>query len=129
MGAVKSLFAAASLLTLPAATAWADLSPADITALDSARNVRVLSSDGAILGITEGISFQGDRARLFVTPKGGTIFRRTGGKQIVVTTRTNQLTLRGSDLVMDADAQRVRIKANKSFTDDSSPITILLLSR
>lgn len=107
----------------------ADLSPADIDKLSNNAKGRVLSSDGAILGTMDGISFQGDRARLFVLTRGGNIFRRTGGKDIVVTTQTNKLTLRGTDLVMDADAQRVRIKANKSFTDDSSPITILLLGR
>ncbi|WP_299552617.1 hypothetical protein [uncultured Tateyamaria sp.] len=122
------LFAAA-VATLTASGAQADLTPTDIDALSGNAKVRVLSSDGAILGVTDGISFQGDRARLFVLTRGGNIFRRTGGKDIVVTTMTNKLTLKGQDLIMDADAQRVRIKANKSFTDDSSPITILLLGR
>ena len=115
-------------LTLPA-TAQADLSSADISALSNGPKGRVLASDGAILGTIDGVSVSGDRAKLFVLTRGGNIFRRTGGKDIVVTTRTDKLTRRGSDLVMDADAQRVRIKANTSFTDDSSPITILLLDR
>lgn len=127
-GAVSLSFAMI-FTALSTGDAKADLSPADIDKLSSNAKGRVLSSDGAILGTIDGISFQGDRARLFVLTRGGNIFRRTGGKDIVVTTQTNKLTLRGTDLVMDADAQRVRIKANKSFTDDSSPITILLLGR
>lgn len=118
----------ATAMILPAA-GQADLSAADITALSSGTKGRVLASDGAILGTIDGFSVSGDRAKLFVLTRGGNIFRRTGGKDIVVTTATDLLTRRGNDLVMDADAQRVRIKANKSFTDDSSPITILLLDR
>ena len=122
------LAVAAAALFFPV-TAQADLSTADITALSNGAKGRVLSADGAILGTIDGVSFSGERARLFVLTRGGNIFRRTGGKDIVVTTETSQLTRRGNDLIMDADAQRVRIKANKSFTDDSSPITILLLDR
>ncbi|WP_299653787.1 hypothetical protein [uncultured Tateyamaria sp.] len=120
---------AMALLALPASIAQADLSSADITALSNNSKVRVLSSDGAVLGTGDGISFQGDRARLFLKTRGGNIFRRTGGKDIVVTTLTEQLTLRGNDLIMDANAERIKIRANKSFTDDSSPITVLLINR
>ena len=109
--------------------ALADLSAADINALSSGFKGRVLASDGAVLGTIDGISISEDRAKLFVLTRGGNIFRRTGGKDIVVTTTPNQLTRQGNDLVMDADTQSVRIKANKSFTDDSAPITILLLDR
>ncbi|APX11701.1 hypothetical protein [Tateyamaria omphalii] len=116
----------AAAMTLPG-TAQADLSAADITALSNGSKGRVLASDGAVLGTIDGLNFSGDRAKLFVLTRGGNIFRRTGGKDIVVTTTQGQLTRQGSDLIMDADAQRVRIKANKSFTDDSSPITILLI--
>ncbi|MBY5932305.1 hypothetical protein KUV51_04770 [Tateyamaria omphalii] len=108
-------------------TGHADLSSADVTALSNGPKGRVLASDGAVLGTIDGVSISGDRAKLFVLTRGGNIFRRTGGKDIVVTTTPAKLTRQGNDLVMDADAQRVRIKANKSFTDDSSPITILLL--
>lgn len=123
---------AASLLTAAAlvlpGVAQADLSQADIGVLSNNAKPLVLSSDGAVLGTVDGISFSGDRARLFLKTRGGNIFVRTGGKDIVLTTLTDKLTLRGNQLVMDADAQRVRIKANKSFTDDSSPITILLIN-
>ena len=107
--------------------AQADLSAADINALSNGAKGRVLASDGAVLGTIDGVSISGDRAKLFVLTRGGNIFRRTGGKDIVVTTTPAKLTRQGSDLVMDADAQRVRVKANKSFTDDSSPITNLLV--
>ncbi|KIC48554.1 hypothetical protein [Tateyamaria sp. ANG-S1] len=105
----------------------AELSADDISALSSAPKGLVLASDGAVLGTIDGLRISGDRARLFVQTRGGNIFRRTGGKDIVVTTTPAQLTRQGNNLVMEADTQRIRIKANKSFTDDSSPITILLL--
>ncbi|MEL6467045.1 MAG: hypothetical protein AAFQ58_18950 [Pseudomonadota bacterium] len=120
-------FLTAAALAVPGA-ALADLSQADIGVLNNKAKPLVVSSDGAVLGTIDGVSFSGDRARLFVKTRGGNIFARTGGKDIVVTTLTDKLTLRGNQLVMDANAQRVRIKANKSFTDDSSPITILLVN-
>ncbi|WP_299297923.1 hypothetical protein [uncultured Tateyamaria sp.] len=123
-----TLMTALTLAFTAATTAQADLSPADVDTLNQRVKYPVLASDGSVLGTMDGISFQGDRARIFVRSRGGNIFRRTGGKDIVVTTRTDLLTLRGNQLVMDADTQRVRVKANKSFTDDSSPITILLLN-
>ena len=122
------IMTALTLAVTAATTAQADLSPADVDTLNQRVKYPVLASDGAVLGTMDGISIQGDRARIFVRTRGGNIFRRTGGKDIVVTTRTDLLTLRGNQLVMDADAQRVRVKANKSFTDDSAPITILLLN-
>jgi len=122
-------FLAVAVTVFSTVGALADLTPTDINALSGNAKLRVLSSDGAVLGVTDGIRFQGDRVRLFLLTRGGNIFRRTGGKDIVLTTRPDKLTLRGNELIMDADAQRVRVKANKSFTDDSSPITILLLGR
>lgn len=118
----------AAALALTATTATADLSPADVSTLSQRAKLPVLSSDGAVLGTLDGISFNGDRARLSVRTKGGNIFRRTAGKDIVVTTRAALLTLQGSQLIMDANKQRIQVKANKSFTDDSAPITILLLN-
>ena len=115
-------------LGLSATALHADLSPQDISTLTGKFKPQVHTSDGLVLGTIDGIRFNGDRARLYLLTRGGTVFRRTGGKDIVVTTRTDKLTLKGSALVLDDVALKVRIKANKSFTDDSSPITILLLN-
>ncbi|MEM6758346.1 MAG: hypothetical protein AAF601_02600 [Pseudomonadota bacterium] len=115
----------AATLALPT-HAHADLSSAEVSILSQPNRTIVRSSDGEVLGTMEGFRASGDRARLFLSTKQGTIFKRTGGKDIRVTTRPNKLTLRGGELVMDATAQRIRNTANMSFTDDSSPITIVL---
>ena len=123
---LRAVAISASLL---ATSAQADLSPADIQAIDGRSGLAVLSSDGALLGRTNGINFTQDRVRLFIIQQPGSLFRGRGGKDIVVTTFTTNVTLRGSNVVLDADAQRLRTKAGGSFTDDSSPLTILLLNR
>ncbi|MEL7091744.1 MAG: hypothetical protein AAFN94_08425 [Pseudomonadota bacterium] len=106
----------------------ADLTAADVSVLSEPVRMIVRSADGEVLGTMEGFSAKGDRARLFLTTRGQTIFPRTGGKDIRVTTRPDQLTLQNGELVMDATAQRIRNTANMSFTDDSSPITIVLVN-
>ena len=121
---------AATLLALPVQTAYADLTPQDISTIQVQKAIRLLTSDGAVIGLTDGFSVQNDRARLFLRARGGSIFSvGGGGKDIVVTTYTDKLTLRGDDLVLDATKQSVKNSASMSFTDDSSPIEILLLGR
>ncbi|WP_299148469.1 hypothetical protein [uncultured Tateyamaria sp.] len=123
----SALFTAAALaLTTPAAQA--ELSPSDINALNGKSGFRVLSSDGVVVGVSNGIKINTDRTRMFLRPRGGRVFLPSGGKDIVITVLTSQLTLRGGDLVLDADKQRLRTKAKKSFTDDSSPIEVILLN-
>lgn len=125
----RTLFAAV-LLALPVQSAHADLTPGDISVIQIQKGLRVLSSDGAVIGVADGISVRNDRARLFLRARGGSIFKvGGGGKDIVVTTYTDKLTLRGNDLVLDANKQKVRNGANMSFTDDSSPIEIVLFGR
>ncbi len=117
-------------LVFTAPLAMAELTVADRQTISTQNGLRVVSSDGAVIGLTDGVSFQKDRTRLYLLARGGSIFRiGGGGKDIVVTTYTDTLSLRGSDIVLNADKQRVRNKANGSFTDDSAPFEILLLDR
>lgn len=114
-------------LTLMSVPAQAELSAADAASIEVTKGLRLLSSDGAVIGLADDISVNKDRVRLFLYARGGSIFAvGGGGKDIVVQTKTNLLTLQGSDLIIDADAQRVKNVANMSFTDDSSPIEIFL---
>lgn len=122
--------AVAVLLALQVQTARADLTTEDISSIQVRKELRLLSSDGAVIGIADGISVRDGRARLFLRARGGSIFKvGGGGKDIVVTTYTDKLTLRGNDLILDDTKQRIRNGANMSFTDDSSPIEIVLFSR
>lgn len=116
------------LLAVTALPARAELTDAQQAALEEARDLRVFASDGAFVGVTNGISVQDGRVRLFIVPRQGSIFRFSGGKDVVVTTLPRKLTQRSTDLILNADTTRLRIKASGSFTDDSAPLTILLLS-
>lgn len=121
---------ASALMALSAQTARADLTPQDISTIQVQKGLRILSSDGAVIGVADGISVQDDRVRLFLRARGGSIFAvGGGGKDIVVRTYTDNLTLRDNDLVLDANKQRVKNGATMSMTDDSSPIEIVLMQR
>lgn len=120
--------AATALLSVSATFAQADLSPADITAVDGKSGIRVYSSDGDFVGLTNGLRVSGNRTRLFLLPRSGSIFRRRG-RDIIITTTTDQLTLRGSDLVLDASTQRLRVKVQKTASGQTGALTILLLNR
>ncbi|MEQ3711188.1 MAG: hypothetical protein ABNH38_20915 [Tateyamaria sp.] len=114
-------------LTVLALPAQAELSTSDAASIEATKGLRLLSSDGAVIGVADGISVNNDRVYMFLLAKGGSIFAvRSGGKDIVVQTKTRLLTLQGNDLILDASAQQIRNEANMSFTDDSSPIEIVL---
>ena len=131
MPALKSFATSVAIslaLSRAAAEAQAELSPAEVQAINGKSGLRVLSSDGVVVGTSNGINIDKERTRMFLRSSGGRVFFPSGGKEIIITVLTNQLTLRGNDLVLDADKQRLRNKAKKSFTDDSSPIEVILLS-
>ena len=119
--------ATAAMLSIPATLAQADLSPADIQAVDGKSGIRVYSSDGDFVGLTNGLRVSGERTRLFLLPRSGSIFRLRG-RDVIVTTRTEFLTLRGNDLVLDASTQRLRIKTQSPASDQDGALTILLLN-
>ena len=119
--------AAAAMLSIPATLAQADLSAADIQAIEGKSGIRVFSSDGDFVGLTNGLNVSRDRARLFLLPRSGSIFRLRG-RDVIVTTRTDLLTLRGNDLVLDASTQRLRVKVQTPSSDQDGALTILLLN-
>ncbi|MEO9575076.1 MAG: hypothetical protein ABJ263_17115 [Tateyamaria sp.] len=114
-------------LNMAALPSQAELSKSEAASIEITKGLRLLSADGAVIGVADGISVNNDRVYLFLLAQGGSIFAvRAGGKDIVVQTKTKLLTLRDSDLILDVSAQQIRNVANMSFTDDSSPIEILL---
>lgn len=129
MTRLKSLTQAlstAALLALPVA-AHADLSQQDIDLIDGKSGIRVVSSDGAFLGTTNGLSVRGERTRLFLLARSGSVFSRVS-PYVNITTFTDKLTLNGATLVLDEDRQAVRVRAKK-FSIDDDIVEITLLTR
>ena len=60
-------------------------------------------------------------------PRSGSIFRLRG-RDVIVTTKTDFLTRRGNDLVLDASTQRLRVKVQNPASDEDGALTILLLN-
>ncbi|GGX57618.1 hypothetical protein GCM10007385_28160 [Tateyamaria omphalii] len=126
MTLVKSTLAALTF-GLTATVAQATLSPSDIAAIDGKSGIRVYSSDGDFVGLTNGLRIYQDRTRLFLIPRAGSIFRLRS-KDVVVTTKTDKLSLRDGNIVIDAATQRLRNKARSSSSDGDGTVTILLLN-
>ncbi|MEP1963896.1 hypothetical protein [Tateyamaria sp.] len=123
-----STLTVAALLALPAAVAQAKLSAAEISAIAGKSGIRVLTSDGAYVGTTNGLNIGQDQTRMFLRVFRGSIFRGRSDS-VVVTTITDNLTLRGTDLVLADNKQRVRNKANFSTSDRTRQIEVFLLQR
>ncbi|MEL7126218.1 MAG: hypothetical protein AAGK30_08305 [Pseudomonadota bacterium] len=120
--------ATAILLSLTATVAAADLSAADIQAVDGKSGIRVYTADGDFLGVSNGIRVGARNTKLFLFNRSGSIFRFRG-RDVVVTTPADQLTLRGNDLILAANTQRVRNKAQKPASDSAGAITVFLPRR
>ncbi|MEL7261385.1 MAG: hypothetical protein AAFU63_12690 [Pseudomonadota bacterium] len=120
--------ATAVLLSLTATVAAADLSAADIQAVDGKSGIRVYTADGDFLGVSNGIRVGARNTKLFLFNRSGSIFRFRG-RDVVVTTPADQLTLRGNDLILAANTQRVRNKAQKPASDSAGAITVFLPRR
>lgn len=108
---------AAGVLALVATTGHADLTTAEAAQVEKLRGTPVLSSDGGLVGLIEGASISGDKASLFLKPGSGDILRRNG-HDIIIRTNTTELTLQGTQVILNANAQRVRTKANVEKEDD-----------
>lgn len=119
---------AALMLSIPASLAQADLSGSEIAAINGKSGIRVYSSDGEFVGQTFGLRISGERTRLFLLSRSGSTFNLRGGRDVVITTYTDMLTLRGNQLVLDADERRLKVKAHTSGSSDNR-ITIHLLNR
>ncbi|MEM7631182.1 MAG: hypothetical protein AAF227_04070 [Pseudomonadota bacterium] len=120
--------ATAILLSLTATVAAADLSAADIQAVDGKSGIRVYTADGDFVGVSNGIRVDARNTKLFLFNRSGSIFRFRG-RDVVVTTPADQLTLRGNDLILAANTQRVRNKAQKPASDSAGAITVFLPRR
>lgn len=105
-------------LGLTTVAAQADLTASQAAEVEKLRYAQVLSSDGVLVGLIEGASISGDKASLFLKPASGNILRRNG-KDIIVRTNTTELTLQGNQIILNANAQRVRTKAKvlKDYDD------------
>ncbi|WP_299612254.1 hypothetical protein [uncultured Tateyamaria sp.] len=119
---------AALVMGLSATFAQADLSGSDIAAINGKSGIRVYSSDGEFVGQTFGLRINGERTRLFLLSRSGSTFNLRGGRDVIITTHTDKLTLRGNQLVLDADERRLKVKAHTSGSSDNR-ITIHLLNR
>lgn len=123
---LKATFTALAL-GLTASMANAGLSPAEVEAINGKSGIRVYASDGGFVGVTNGLRINQDRTRMFLIPRSGSIFRLRS-KDVAVTTKTDKLSLRDGKLIIDADTQRLRIKASSpSSSDGGGIVTILLL--
>ena len=120
--------ATAALISLTAGMAAAELSAADIEAVNGKSGIRVYTSDGDFVGVTNGLRVGSKHTRLFLFNRAGSVFRFRG-RDVVITTSADQLTRQGADLILDANTQRLRNKAQKPQSDSSGPITIFLPRR
>ncbi|MEO1779638.1 MAG: hypothetical protein AAFU63_12700 [Pseudomonadota bacterium] len=110
-----------------ATPAMADLSATELEQLRQSRNAPVLTSDGALVGETDGGSVGADKVRLFLDPVPGSVFSRIG-KPLILNTAPQDITLIDGAWVLSSDRTRVRTRANFVQTDDA-PITINLPRR
>ena len=117
----------ATLIAALAAPALADLSAAELEQLRQSRNAQVLTSDGALVGETDGGSVSADKIRLFLDAVPGSVFSRLG-KPLVLNTVASDITLVNGAWVLSSDRDRVRVRANFVQTEDA-PITIILPRR
>ncbi|WP_415920809.1 hypothetical protein [Tateyamaria sp. SN6-1] len=105
----------------------AELSAEERDLLKASRNAPVLTSDGVLIGETDGGSVGSDKVRLFLDPVPGSEFSRLG-KPLVLNTVPDAITLVNGAWVLSSDRQRVRVRANFVQTEDA-PITINLPRR
>ncbi|WP_299687028.1 hypothetical protein [uncultured Tateyamaria sp.] len=114
-------------LCVQATSSHAELSAAEAVQLEKLRGVPVVSLDGALVGTIDGASVNGDRASIFLRPSQGSLFRLRG-KDVVIRTPTSEISLQANAIVLNSDAQRIKIKATKVKKDDDM-IDIILPRR
>lgn len=123
---IGAIVFAASTLFL-ATTSQADLTPADAAQVEKLRGTPVLSSDGRLVGLIEGAAVNGDNVSLFLKPNSGQVLRRFN-TEIVVRTKVTGLSLRGTDIILEATTQQVRSKASV-FEPDDDIVRVYLTAR
>ena len=121
------LFFLTCLMVASAQPGLADLNAAELDLLRQSRNAPVLTSDGVLVGETDGGTVSADKVRLFLDPVPGSVFSRLG-KPIVLNTVPSELALRNGAWILSSDRTRVRTRANFVQTEDA-PITVNLPKR
>ncbi|MEO9515380.1 MAG: hypothetical protein ABJH45_26210 [Paracoccaceae bacterium] len=117
-------FAALSIAAVPA---YADISASEIDSIKTSRSAKIISSDGALLGNLNGIRLMGNgRVRVFINARNRSI-RSLRGRQVILTTRQDLLTVKGGNIVVDASRNFIRQRTQKSGSDVSAPADIVLL--
>ncbi|MEP6019101.1 MAG: hypothetical protein ABJ251_11555 [Paracoccaceae bacterium] len=117
-------FAALSIATVPA---YADISASEIDSIKTSRSAKIISSDGALLGNLNGIRLMGNgRVRVFINARNRSI-RSLRGRQVILTTRQDLLTVKGGNIVVDASRNFIRQRTQKSGSDVRAPADIVLL--
>ena len=124
---LKTLATVLALALVPASMAQADLTQGEIAAIDGQSGIRVFSRDGQLLGITNGVSVRSERTKLFLLAR-GQVFRGKGS-DVNITTFTDRLSLRDGAIVVDEDADRIRLRARRNTSDRGSPTSVVLLGR
>ena len=129
MQPMKTLMAAGfAALSMAAVPAYADISASEIDTIKTSRSAKILSSDGALLGNLNGIRLMGNgRVRVFISARSGS-FRPLRGREVILTTRQDLITLKGSNIVVDASRNFIRQRTQKSGSDAAAPADIVLLS-
>ncbi|MEX0312421.1 MAG: hypothetical protein AB3N17_19505 [Tateyamaria sp.] len=120
-------FALAVAAIYASTASHADLTPADAAQVETLRGTPVLSSDGRLLGVMEGAAVNGDSVSLFLKPNSSKIVTRFN-KEIVVRTKVTGLSLQGTQIILEASAQKLRSKASV-FEPDDDIVRIYLSGR
>ena len=129
MQPMKTLVAAGfAALSMAAVPAYADISASEIDTIKTSRSAKILSSDGALLGNLNGIRLMGNgRVRVFISARNRSI-RQLRGREVILTTRQDLLTVKGGNIVVDASRNFIRQRTKKSGSDVGAPADIVLLS-
>ncbi|MEO9895048.1 MAG: hypothetical protein ABJF05_01665 [Paracoccaceae bacterium] len=129
MQRMKTVIAAGlAALSIAAVPAYADISAGEIDTIKTSRSAKILSSDGALLGNLNGIRLMGNgRVRVFISARNRSI-HSLRGREVILTTRQDLLTVKGGNIVVDASRNFIRQRTQKSGSDSSAPADIVLLS-
>ncbi|MEL7163879.1 MAG: hypothetical protein AAGL96_00285 [Pseudomonadota bacterium] len=112
-------------LTLAASPVWAGLTDLQTTQVEKSIGTRVLTSDGAIIGKTNGARISQSKARIFIEYTSGAIVRPRGATLTLVAD-PDTLTLTDAGLIVPVDRQYIRTADGNFFPEDEGQILIVL---
>ncbi|MEL7091743.1 MAG: hypothetical protein AAFN94_08420 [Pseudomonadota bacterium] len=119
----KSLAALALVLTT--SPLWAGLTESQTTLVEKSIGTKVLTSDGAVIGTTNGARISATRARIYVKSNAGSILRPRGATATLIADPST-LTLTDAGLVVPVDRQFIRTADGNFFPDDEGALLIVL---